>query len=224
MLLDDLKTAIRIRHYSRRTEEAYVGWVRRFILFNGKRHPKEMGDPELQAFLTHLAIKKQVSASTQNQALSAILFLYREVLKVGGFSIDVAVHARRPERLPVVLTRQEVRAILDLMTGASRLVACLLYGAGLRLLECQTLRVKDVDFGRNEIVVRDGKGQKDRATMLPDSTKESLSQHLQRVQKLHSQDLKQGAGRVSLPDAICRKYPNADREPSGRPTREGICG
>lgn len=212
MLPDDLRAAIRIRHYSRRTEEAYVGWVKRFILFNGKRHPREMGDPELQAFLTHLAIQKQVSASTQNQALSAILFLYREVLKVDGFSFDVAVHARRPERLPVVLTRQEARAILDLMRGTSRLVASLLYGAGLRLLECLTLRVKDVDFGRNEIVIRDGKGQKDRVTMLPECIKEPLSQHLQRVQKLHQQDLKQGAGRVSLPDAICRKYLNADRE------------
>lgn len=174
MLLEELIAAIRIRHYSRRTEEAYAGWVRRFILFHGKRHPKEMGEPELQAFLTHLAMQRHVSASTQNQALSAILFLYREVLKVEDFSIDLTVRARRPERLPVVLTRQEVRSILDLITGTPRLVADLLYGAGLRLLECLTLRIKDVDFGRNEIVVRDGKGQKDRVTMLPESVKEPL--------------------------------------------------
>ncbi len=212
MLLDEVKAAIRIRHYSRRTEEAYIGWIRRYVLFNGKRHPREMGEAELQSFLTYLALQKHVSASTQNQALSAILFLYREVLKVDGLHLDLAVRARRPERLPVVLTRQEIRAILDLMTGMSRLVASLLYGSGLRLLECLTLRVKDVDFDRNEIVVRDGKGQKDRVTMLPESAKDALSRHLRRVQKLHEQDLKQGAGRVSLPDAICRKYPNADRE------------
>ena len=212
MLLDEVKAAIRVRHYSRRTEEAYAGWVRRYILFNGKRHPREIGAPELQSFLTHLAIQKRVSASTQNQALSAILFLYREVLKVESFSLDVAVRAQRPERLPVVLTRQEVRTILDLMTGLPRLVAGLLYGSGLRLLECLTLRVKDIDFGRNEIVVRDGKGQRDRVTTLPESAKDPLLQHLHRVQKLHEQDLKRGAGRVSLPGAICRKYPNADRE------------
>jgi integron integrase len=207
-----MTAALRIRHYSRRTEEAYLGWVRRYILFNRKRHPREMGEAELQSFLTHLAMHRHVSASTQNQALSAILFLYREVLKVEAFCFDVAVRARRPERLPVVLTRQEVRAILDLMTGTPRLVAGLLYGAGLRLLECLTLRVKDVDFGRNEIVVRDGKGQKDRVTMLPESAKDPLLRHLHRVQKLHEQDLKRAAGRVSLPNAIGRKYPNADRE------------
>ena len=212
MLLDELKAAIRIRHYSRRTEEAYAGWVRRYILFNGKRHPREIGAPELQSFLTHLAIQKRVSASTQNQALAAILFLYREVLKVESFSLDVAVRARRPERLPVVLTRQEVRAILGRMTGLPRLVAGLLYGSGLRLLECLTLRVKDIDFGGNEILVRDGKGQKDRVTVIPESAKDPLLCHLQRVQKLHERDLKQGAGRAPLPDALCRKYPNADRE------------
>jgi len=212
VLLDDLKAAIRVRHYSRRTEEAYLSWVRRYILFNGKRHPREIGAGELQSFLTHLAIQKHVNASTQNQALSAILFLYREVLKMDDMGLGMAVRARRPERLPVVLTRQEVRAILDLMTGMPRLVAGLLYGSGLRLMECLTLRVKDVDFTRNEILVRDGKGQKDRVTMLPESAKDPLLRHLQRVQKLHEQDLKRGAGRVSLPDAICRKYPNADRE------------
>jgi integron integrase len=206
-----MKSAIRVRHYSR-TEEAYIGWVKRYILFNGKRHPRELGVTELQSFLSHLAVEKHVSASTQNQALSAILFLYREVLNVNDLTLDSAVRARRPERLPVVLTRQEVRSILNLMTGPARLVAGLLYGSGLRLLESLTLRVKDIDFGRNEIVVRDGKGQKDRVTMLPELLKEPLRRHLQRVQKLHEQDLKQGAGRVSLPDAIGRKYPNADRD------------
>src|SRR2546426_2366353 len=162
MLLDELRNGIRVRHYSRRTEEAYVGWVKRFILFNKKRHPRETGMSEVQTFLTHLAVERHVSASTQNQALSAILFLYRDVLKVNDFNFEMAVHARRPERLPVVLTREEVGVILGEMSGTPRIVAGLLYGAGLRLLECLTLRVKDLEFARNEIVVRDGKGQKDR--------------------------------------------------------------
>src|SRR2546427_7111236 len=168
MLLDELRNGIRVRHYSRRTEEAYVGWVKRFILFNKKRHPRETGMSEVQTFLTHLAVERHVSASTQTQALSAILFLYRDVLKVNDFNFEMAVHARRPERLPVVLTREEVGVILGEMSGTPRIVAGLLYGAGLRLLECLTLRVKDLEFARNEIVVRDGKGQKDRVTMLPD--------------------------------------------------------
>jgi len=174
MLLDELRNGIRVRHYSRRTEEAYVGWVKRFILFNKKRHPRETGMSEVQTFLTHLAVERHVSASTQNQALSAILFLYRDVLKVNDFNFEMAVHARRPERLPVVLTREEVGAILGEMSGTPRIVAGLLYGAGLRLLECLTLRVKDLEFARNEIVVRDGKGQKDRVTMLPETVKEPL--------------------------------------------------
>src|SRR2546427_107299 len=208
MLLDELRNGIRVRHYSRRTEEAYVGWVKRFILFNKKRHPRETGMSEVQTFLTHLAVERHVSASTQNQALSAILFLYRDVLKVDDFNFEMAVHARRPVRLPVVLTREEVRVILGEMSGTPRIVSGLLYGAGLRLLECLTLRVKDLEFARNEIVVRDGKGQKDRVTMLPESVKEPLLRHLERVRKMHEKDLRQGAGRVSLPDAICRKCPN----------------
>jgi integron integrase len=212
VLLDDLKNALRVRHYSRRTEEAYAGWIRRFILFNGKRHPRDMGKDEVQAFLEDLAVVKHVSASTQNQALSAVLFLYKYVLKLESLNLDQVAHAQRPERLPVVLTRQEVCAVLNAMGGTSRLVALLLYGAGLRLLECLTLRVKDLDFVRNEILVRDGKGQKDRITMLPESAKEPLLRHLDRVRKVREKDLRQGAGSARLPDAICRKYPSADRE------------
>jgi integron integrase len=212
MLLDDLKTELRIRHYSRRTEESYVGWVKRFILLNGKRHPRDRGSRELQAFLTYLAVQQRVSASTQNQALCALLFLYREVLKIDDLTVELSQRAQRPARLPVVLTKQEVRAVLDQMSGTVRLVAGLLYGAGLRLMECLTLRVKDLDFTRKEIVIRDGKGQKDRITMLPEIVKEPLLRHLERVRKLHERDLDQGAGQAPLPDAIGRKYPNADRE------------
>lgn len=212
MLLDDLRTELRIRHYSRRTEESYVGWVKRFIVFNGKRHPREMGPRELQAFLAYLASQRRVSASTQNQAMCALLFLYRDVLKVEDFIVDLSQRAQRPKRLPVVLTKQEVRAVLDRMPGMTRLVAGLLYGAGLRLMECLTLRIKDIDLTKNEIMIRDGKGQKDRVSVLPEVMKDPLTRHLQRVRELHECDLRQGAGRVSLPDAIGRKYPNADRE------------
>ena len=212
MLLDDVKTELRIRHYSRRTEESYVGWIRRFVLFSKKRHPRDMGELEIQEFLTHLAVEKRVSASTQNQAMCALLFLYREVLKVDDIAVNLTQRAQRPERLPVVLTKQEVRAILDRMKGTVGLVSGLLYGAGLRLLECLTIRVKDIDFVRNELVVRDGKGQKDRVTMLPEAVKEPLKFHLLNVKGLHERDLVQGAGRVVLPDAMERKYPNASRE------------
>lgn len=212
MLLDDVKTELRIRHYSRRTEEAYVGWIRRFIVFSGKRHPRELGGEEIQAFLAHLAVERRVSASTQNQAMCAVLFLYKDVLKIEHLSVNLAHRAQRPVRLPVVLSRHEVRAVLDCMTGAVRLISGLLYGAGLRLMEGLTLRVKDLDLGRNEIVVRDGKGQKDRVTILPEAVKESLKDHLQKVKTLHERDLLQGAGRVAMPDAIARKYPNANRE------------
>jgi len=212
VLLDDVKSALRIRHYSLRTEESYVGWIKRFILFSGKRHPREMGEPEIQAFLEHLAVERRVSASTQNQALCALLFLYKEVLKTDDVVVNLAHRAQRPERLPVVLTRQEVREILDRMTGVAGLVAGLLYGSGLRLMECLTMRVKDLEFSRNEIVVRDGKGRKDRLTMLPEAVKESLNRHLLSVRSLHERDVKQGAGRVVLPDALELKYPNANRE------------
>jgi integron integrase len=212
MLLDDVRTELRIRHYSHRTEEAYVGWIRRFIIFNGKRHPGEMGEGEIQSFVAHLAVERHVSASTRNQAMCAVLFLYKDVLKIEQLSVNLAHRAQRPVRLPVMLSRQEGRAVPDCMTGAARLISGLLYGAGLRLMEGLTLRVKDLHFGRNEIVVRDGKGQRDRVTVLPEAVKEPLKEHLQRVKTLHERDLSQGAGRVAIPDAIARKYPNANRE------------
>ena len=189
-----------------------TAWVRRFILFNDEPHPREMGEPEPQSFLSHLATARNVSSSTQNQALSAILFLYREVLRVVDFDFNLVVRARRPEHIPVVLTRAEVRLVLNAMTGTPHLIGCMLYGAGLRLLECLTLLVKDVDTERNEIIVRQGKGRKDRLTMLPESVKAPLSRHLIRTRQLHEQDLNEGAGRVSLPDAISKKYPNAEQE------------
>jgi integron integrase len=211
-LLDRVRAAIRARHYSLRTEEAYAGWIRRFILFHQKRHPAEMGEAEVNEFLTHLAVKQNVAASTQNQALSAILFLYRVVLERVLDNLEGVVRARKPVRVPVVLTRDEVRAVLGQTSGTPKLVSLLLYGAGLRLLEALRLHVKDVDFAQNQIMVRDGKGQKDRVTMLPASAKDLLREHLKQVERLHQQDLRQGFGRVYLPDALGRKYPNADWE------------
>jgi len=211
-LLDRVRAAIRARHYSRRTEEAYVAWIRRYIFFHGKRHPAEMGAPEISRFLTSLAVDRKVAASTQNQALSALLFLYRAVLEVDVPWMDDLVRARRPERLPVVLTRDEVRAVLQRLTGPTRLMAYLLYGAGLRLLECCRLRVQDVDFGARQIVVRAGKGDKDRVTMLPAAVRDDLAAHLVLMREQHSRDLAMAAGWVELPTAISRKYPNAPRE------------
>lgn len=211
-LLDRLRAAIRARHYSLRTEEAYVAWVRRYVLFHGKRHPDEMGEAEINAFLTDLAVKKKVSASTQNQALSALLFLYRDVLGKSVASLGDVVRARRPERLPVVLTPAEVKAVLSRLDGAPRLVATLLYGSGLRLMEALRLRVKDVDFALNQLLVRDGKGQKDRRTMLPASLAETLRQHLVEVKSLHDTDLRSGLGETWLPEALTRKYPAASRQ------------
>ncbi|MBX6315418.1 MAG: integron integrase [Isosphaeraceae bacterium] len=211
-LLDQVRDAARTLHYSIRTEEAYVRWVRKFILFHGKRHPMEMGEAEVGAFLTHLAVEWEVAASTQNQALSALLFLYREVLKRPLAWVDNMVRAKKPERLPVVLTREEVRAVLDGLEGDKKLMASLLYGSGLRLMECLRLRVKDVDFGQNRLIVRDGKGQKDRATVLPVALHETLRRQIDLVAALHAQDVAEGFGRVYLPFALARKYPNADRE------------
>ncbi len=210
-LLDRVRAAIRTRHYSRRTEEAYVLWIRRFILHHGKRHPLEMGEVEVSAFLTSLAVRQHVSASTQNQALSAILFLYKDVLNRPLAWLDGIVRAKRTARMPVVLSREEVKAVLGQLDGVPWLMASLLYGAGLRLLECARLRVKDVDFLRNQILVRGGKGDKDRVTMLPASVKEPLLRHLQAVRRQHEADLERGAGWVELPGAIRRKYPNAGR-------------
>lgn len=211
-LLDRVREAVRTRHYSRRTEKAYVHWVKRYIFFHGKRHPAEMGAPEVSAFLTSLAVQGKVAPSTQNQALSALLFLYREVFAVELPWLDDVVRAKRPLHLPVVLTRGEVRAVLQGLDGVPRLMALLLYGAGLRLLECCRLRVKDVDFATNQIVIRDGKGHKDRVTMLPAAVKAALTAHLQGTHEQHQADLRHGAGWVELPGALLRKYPHAGRE------------
>ncbi len=211
-LLDQFGQAIRARHYARRTERAYVGWVRRFLLFHGKRHPSELAGPEINAFLTSLATERHVSASTQNQALAAILFLYKEVLDSDLPWIGPVVHAKRPERLPVVLSRDEVTNLLEQLRGPARLIVCLLYGAGLRLLECLQLRIKDVDLSRKEIRIRDGKGRKDRVTMLPATILVPLREHLEATRVQHESDLRLGAGCVALPDALRVKYPNAPRE------------
>jgi integron integrase len=208
-LLDQVRAAIRARHYSRRTETAYVGWIRRFILFHGKRHPLELGEAEVTGFLTSLATRGNVAASTQNQALSALLFLYREVLKRDLAWLDGVVRAKRPVRLPVVLSREEVSALLRHLRGVEWLMGTLLYGAGLRLLECCRLRVKDVDFDRREITVRDGKGGKDRVTLLPERVAAPLAAHLERVRRQHEEDLRAGTGSVELPAALDRKYPRA---------------
>lgn len=210
-LLDQVRDAIRVKHYSLRTEKTYVDWIKRFVLFHNKRHPREMGAPEIEQFLTHLALNENVAASTQNQALSAILFLYRDVLHQDLGDIN-AVRAKKPKRLPVVLTRDEVERILTHLSGEYRLMAQLLYGSGLRLIECIRLRVKDIDFAQRQIIVRDGKGGKDRVTMLPASIVQPLQEHLQRVKRLHDQDLARGYGTVHLPYALERKYPNANRE------------
>ena len=212
-LLDMTRDTLRRKHYSLRTEESYLRWIRQYILFNGKRHPKEMGAPELEAFLTHLAIHRKVSASTQNQALSAILFLYRHVLHSDSLDLTVqAVRAKRPKRVPTVLGREEVQRLLACMTGVPLLQAKLLYGSGLRLMECLRLRVKDLDFDRRQIAVRDTKGSQDRTTMLPDEVAQELLSHLKRVRLIHENDLANGHGRVWLPFALAEKYPLTDRE------------
>ena len=211
-LLDDVRQTIRTRHYSDRTEKAYTHWIKRYIFFHNKRHPLEMGESEIAQFLSSLATEGRVSASTQNQALNALLFLYHEVLSKKIGLINGVVRAKRPQRLPVVLTKDEVKRVLDRMSGAPHLMGLLLYGAGLRLMECCRLRVKDIDFSRNEIVVRSGKGNKDRYTMLPSAVRDSLIQHLRSVKAQHDEDLKNGLGRVSLPNALDRKYPNAGKE------------
>ncbi len=211
-LLDRVREALRARHYSRRTEESYVAWIRRYIFFHGKRHPIELGAPEVTRFLTWLAVEGRVAASTQNQALSALLFLYREVLEVDLPWLDGIVRAKRPEHVPVILARDEVRALLQRLDGVPRLMAYLLYGAGLRVLECCRLQVQDVDFAANQIVIRAGKGNKDRVTMLPAVAKADLASHLQAVRAQHEDDLAHGAGWVELPTALRRKYPNAPRQ------------
>lgn len=211
-LLNQVRRRLRLKQYSLRTEEAYVGWIRRYILFHDKRHPRGMGAAEVEAFLTHLAADGHVAASTQNQALAAILFLYREVLKIDLPWLKGIQRARRKPRLPVVLTVNEVQSVLGRMDGLSLLMAQLLYGSGLRLMECLRLRVKDVEFERREIVVREGKGGKDRVTVLPDAAAPALKKQINAVRELHRQDLDEGFGEVYLPYALDRKYPNAGRE------------
>lgn len=210
-LLDRLRIHLRTRHYSIRTEEAYVDWARRFILFHDKRHPQDMGAAEVQAFLSHLAVDRQVSASTQNQAKAALLYLYKQVLQVDLPWLDEVVQAKRPRRLPVVLTPGEVRELLLHVQGTAGLIAQLMYGTGLRLLEALRLRVKDVEFARREIIVREGKGNKDRVTVLPENLIAPLQAQLQKARALHEKDLEAGLGRVWLPHALAVKYPNADR-------------
>lgn len=212
-LLDQVRARLRLKHYSLRTEQAYVGWIRRFILANGKRHPREMGVSEVEAFLSALAIQGQVAAGTQNQALSALLFLYREVLSIELPWMETVVRAKRPQRVPVVLSRDEVTRLLAMMDGRFGLMASLLYGSGMRLMECVRLRVKDVDFELNQICVRDGKGGKDRHVPLPQRLRESLRAQLERTRLVHQQDLAAGLGAVWLPYALARKYPSASREP-----------
>lgn len=211
-LLEQIRRAIQTRHYSHKTEEAYVGWIRRFILFHSRRHPAEMGEKQIGQFLSSLAREARVSASTQNQALNALLFLYHEVLRKEIGYVDGVVRAKRPHRLPVVLTREEVKVLLNHLEGTEWLMATILYGAGLRLMECCRLRVKDIDFSRNHIVVRSGKGNKDRHTMLPGVVKEPLAKHLDLGRRQHQRDLEQGLGRVALPNALDRKYPHAGKE------------
>lgn len=211
-LLDKVREVIRLKHYSIRTEQAYIGWIKRYILFHNKRHPRNMSSPEITAFLTHLAVKQHVAASTQNQALSALLFLYREVLHQDlDQSLD-PVRAKKPRRLPTVMNRAETRRVIAALSGTHQLMVKLLYGSGLRLLECARLRVKDIDFAQRQIVVRDAKGGKDRITVLPDSLVQPLQEHLQHVKLLHNKDLANGHGDVYLPYALERKYPNANRE------------
>ncbi len=211
-LLDQVRGKIRLKHYSIRTEQAYVDWIRRFILFFGKRHPRDLGAAEVEQFLTHLAVEGKVAASTQSQAKSALLFLYREVLDNELPWLDNVERAKVPKRLPVVLTREEVMAVLTRLEGTHWLVASLLYGTGLRIMEALRLRVKDVEFSRKEILVRDGKGFKDRVTMLPVALAAPLAEHLKRVKALHEQDLAAGRGAVYLPYALERKYPGAARD------------
>jgi len=228
-LLDQVRAVARARHLSHKTEDAYHNFIKRFILFHDKRHPREMGTEEISAFLTHLAVQEKVAASTQNQALFALLFLYRDVLKIDLPRIEGVVRANRPERLPVVFTQREARAILAELSGVPFLVAGLLYGAGLRLTESLRLRVKDLDFEKNQIIVREGKGAKDRLTIFPESLHEALKNHLLKVKFIHDEDLRRGFGEVWLPFALAKKYPNAGKEwkwqyvfPSAKlsPTRE----
>ena len=211
-LLDQVRAAIRRLNYSRSTEEAYVHWIKRYIYFHGKRHPAELGEAEAAAFLSHLATERRVAAATQGQALAALLFLYKQVLGRDLGWLDGMTRAKRPVRLPTVLSLQEVQGLLSELSGTALLMAGLLYGAGLRHFECLRLRVKDVDFNYRQILVREGKGQKDRVTLLPEKFVEPLRAHLEKVRRLHARDLREGYGEVHLPFALARKYPRAGYE------------
>jgi len=210
-LLDRLRAAIRTKHYSPKTEEAYVRWTRQFVLFHQKRHPIEMGETEIAQFLQHLAVNKSVAASTQNQALNALLFLYGSVLNKPLGKLPNVLRAKRPKRLPTVLRQEEVQRLFAAMKGPYALMARLLYGAGLRLTECTNLRVKDIDFSANQILVRDGKGFKDRITMLPESVREELLNWINRLKSVHQEELQRGKGNATLPYAMARKYPNLSK-------------
>ncbi len=211
-LLDEVRRVLRLKHYSLRTETVYVGWIRRFILANGKRHPRDMGEAEVERFLSQLAVQGKVAAATQNQALAALLFLYKQVLGIELPWMEGMVRAKRSQRVPTVLSRDEITRVLARMDGRPWLLASLLYGTGMRLMEALRLRIKDVDFGRNEITIRDGKGGKDRRTMLPRSLVEPLRREIERARLLHAMDLGEGFGATWLPHALARKYPNAARE------------
>ena len=211
-LLDQVRDRLRLKNYAYRTEKSYLYWIKQYILFHNKRHPNELGGLEIEQFLTHLAVEKTVAASTQNQALSALIFLYREVLDLPLELTFQSVQARRPKHLPTVLSKTEVERVLRQMSGETLLMAQLLYGSGLRLMECLRLRVKDVDFEQHQIMVRDPKGMHDRATMLPETLKLSLQAQLQAVKRLHERDLASGYGEVSLPNSLAHKYPNAAKE------------
>jgi len=211
-LLDQVREKIRVKHYSYRTEQAYVQWVKRFILFHNKKHPKDMGEQEITQFLSHLAVNRNISASTQNQALCAIVFLYKHVLNKDLNEFGNIQWAKRPKRLPVVFSKNEIRQILDEMSGIYKVMATLLYGAGLRLTECLQLRVKDIDFDYQQIAVRSGKGEKDRVTVLPESVTEPLKKHINKVIDIHDKDIQEGYDSVYMPYALDRKYPNAGKE------------
>ena len=210
-LLDQVRDAIRVRHYSYRTEQTYIDWIKRYIFFFNKRHPKEMGAKEISEFMTHLAVNGHVAASTQNQALSALIFLYKNVLKK-EIELGEFVRAKRKRKLPVVLSRSEVKSLLACLDGQNWLMANILYGSGLRLMECLRLRVKDIDFSYRQITVRDGKGGKDRVTPLPDKLIDPLQKQIDKVRLIHKGDLKDGFGQVFMPYALDRKYPNSSKE------------
>lgn len=211
-LLTRVRDVLRMKHYSYRTEQAYISWIKRFIYFNDKRHPAEMSGPEISSFLSHLAVKEKVSASTQNQALCALVFLYKQTLGIDPGNFQEIQWSKKPRKLPVVFTEREVKSVIENLNGVYWLMGMILYGSGLRLQECLNLRIKDLDFEYRQITVRNGKGNKDRITMMPDRIIAPLKDHLKKVKKLHAKDLSNGYGSVYLPDALGKKYPNASKE------------